>query len=121
MATFSKIALSASTNGKAIAIQSTGPTGNNGTTVHTAGASSTIDEIWLYAVNYSAASISLTLQWGLITSAQDVVTTIAAGSTGLGPILIVPGLILGNSLVLRAFASVTSSVTVFGYVNRITA
>ncbi len=52
MATYSKVLLSGSTNGKGIKIAS------SSTTVHTAIAgTSSIDEIWLYAVNSSAADV----------------------------------------------------------------
>ncbi len=122
MATFSKIILSGSTSGKQIAIQSTGPTGNLGTTIHTAGASTILDEIWLYAVNYSATSTLLTLQWGTITSNRETTLQLLPNSLGLrGLTPIISGLILGNSLILSAFAGTTSRISVYGYVNRITA
>lgn len=122
MATFSKIILSGSTSGKQIAIQSTGPTGNIGTTIHTAGAGTILDEIWLYAVNYSATSTLFTLQWGSVTSTKETRLQLLPNSAGLqGLTPIVAGLILGNSLVLSAFADTTARISVYGYVNRITA
>ena len=121
MATFSKIILSGSTSGKQISIQSTGPTGNLGTTIHTAGAGTILDEIWLYAVNYSATSTPITLQWGTITATKETTLQLLPNSTGLlGLTPIVAGLILGNSLVLSAFSSAASRIAVYGYVNRIT-
>jgi hypothetical protein len=48
---------------------------------------------------------------------QNIVVTLAA-QAGLVPI--VPGLILQNGMVVKAFASVASKVTLSGFVNSIT-
>lgn len=115
MATFSKQLLSGSTNGKSILVAATS---TPGTTVHTAvSGTSSFDEIWLYAQNTDTVDRLLTIEYGGTTSPNDkFIVTIAAQS---GLVLVVPGLILQNSLVLKAFASATNVVTVNGYVNRI--
>jgi hypothetical protein len=55
MATFTKKILSASTDGKAVKVAATATAG---TTIHTGSATATtIDEVWIYAVNSSVSSV----------------------------------------------------------------
>ena len=116
MATFSKQLLSGSTNGKAIKVAQTATAG---TTIHTAvSGTSSLDEIWLYAHNSSAATVKLTLEWGEAT-APDGNIEINIGAEGTGLVLVAPGLLLQNSLVVKAFAGTANVVTLTGYVNRI--
>jgi hypothetical protein len=116
MATFSKQLLSGSTNGKAIKVAATATAG---TLIHTAASgTSTLDEIWLYAHNTSSASVKLTLEWGEAT-APDGHIEVNIGAEGTGLILVAPGILLQNSLVVRAFASSANVINIFGYVNRI--
>jgi len=120
MATFSKQILSGSTDGKAIKVAATS---SAGTTIHTGSSTATtLDEVWIYAVNTSASSVKLTVQWGGTTSPDDDIEATIAGESGLT--LVIPGLVLkGNAtpLVVRAFAGTTNVITLSGYVNRITA
>jgi hypothetical protein len=116
MATFTKTLLSGSTNGKAIKVVQTATAG---TTIHTAvSGTSSIDEIWLYAHNSSAATVKLTLEWGEAT-APDGNIEINIGAEGTGLVLVSPGLLLQNSLVVKAFAASANVITLTGYVNRI--
>jgi hypothetical protein len=114
MATFTKQKLSGSTDGKAIKVAATATAG---TTIHTAHATA-LDEIWLYAHNSSASTVKLTLEFGG-TAAPDDHIEINIGAEGVGLVLVSPGLILTNSLVVRAFAGTANVVTLTGYVNRI--
>jgi hypothetical protein len=115
MATYTKRILSGSTNGKAITVVQTASPGD---TVHTAVAgSSDMDEIWIYVYNVSISPIDLTLQWGGTAAIDGIVGTID-GSAGM--ILVAPGLLLNNSLIVKAFAT-TSGLAIQGFVNRITA
>jgi len=120
MATFSKITLSGSTDGRAIKVAATATAG---TTIHTASATATTyDEIWLYAQNTDSTDRKLTIEWGSTTSPDDLIEFTVKAENGL--YLIVPGLVLkGNAspLVVRAFAATADVVTIHGYVNRITA
>lgn len=114
MTTLTKLKLSGSTDGKPIKVAATATLG---TTIHTAHATA-LDEIWLYAFNSSASGVLLTIEYGGATAPdQNIVSTIAS-KTGLT--LVVPGLILTNSLVVTAFAGTTNVITLSGYVNRIT-
>ena len=121
MATFTKVLLSGSTQGKAIKIAAT-TSGSAGTTIHATGTSSSIiDEVWLYAYNSSSSAVVLTVQWGGVT-AVDNETKISIPATS-GLTLVIPGLILtgtGSAAnTIAAYAGTTNVVTVSGYVNRI--
>jgi hypothetical protein len=114
MATFTKLKLSGSTDGKAIKVVQTATAG---TTIHTAHATA-LDEIWLYAHNSSSGTVKLTLEFGG-TGAPDDHIEINIGMEGTGLVLVSPGLLLTNSLVVKAFAATANVVTITGYVNRI--
>ena len=116
MATFTKTLLSGSTNGKAIKVVATATAG---TTIHTAvSGTASLDEVWLYAHNSSASTVKLTLEWGEAT-APDGNIEINVGAEGTGLVLVSPGILLQNSLVIKAFAATANVVTLTGYVNRI--
>ena len=120
MATYTKIPLSGSTDGRGIHIDDDATPGK---LVHEGSATATtIDEIWLYAQNYDTTARKLTIEWGGATAGGDIMELTIAAESGL--VLIVPGLIIkGNAteLEVRAFAATTSAINIFGYVNRITA
>ena len=117
MATFSKLALSGSTNGKGIKITEDATAGN---LIHTAvSGTSDYDEIWLYCVNSSSSDVKLTIEWGETTVPDGNIEFTVAAEEGLK--CIVPGLVLQNGLVARAFASTADVLVVHGFVNRITA
>jgi len=120
MATFSKITLSGSTDGRAIKVAQTATAG---TTIHTGSATATTyDEVWLYAMNTDTTDRKLTIEWGGVSAPDDLIEFTVKAESGL--YLIVPGLVLkGNAtpLVVRAFAATADVVTILGYVNRITA
>jgi len=115
MATYSKELLSASTNGKGILVAATATAG---TTIHTAVSGTTdIDEIWLYAVNAHSADIKLTLEWGEATEPTGNIEITVPSEAGL--MLLVPGLLLQNGLVVKAFAGTANEIVIHGYVNKI--
>jgi hypothetical protein len=120
MATYSKIHLSGSTDGKLIKVAATATAG---TTIHTGSSTATTyDEIWLYAVNSDATDRKLTIEFGGTSSPDDLIEQTITAESGL--LLVVPGLVIkGNAtaLVVRAFAATANVVMVGGYVNRITA
>lgn len=118
MATFVKRKLSGSTDGKPIKVVQTATAGD---TIHTAVAGTTagtFDEIWLYAYNGHTDSVVLTIEFGgASVPDQNIVVTLASKS---GLQLIVPGLILQNAMVVKAFAGTANVVTISGFVNSIT-
>jgi hypothetical protein len=120
MATFSKIALSGSTDGKMIKVAQTATAG---TTIHTGSdTATTFDEIWLYAVNSGVSDVKLTVEWGGTSSPDDLIEFTVPAESGL--YLVSPGLVIkGNAsaLIVRAFAATADVINIAGYVNRITA
>ena len=130
--TITKRLLSGSVDGLAIGITAT--QGATYATIHTgtSGATSTIDEVWLYAQNNFSQAIELVLEWGQSATPTNIVASVPPKD---GPVLVVPGLLLlgsataatdivayyqgvnggSNSLI----ASAGGAVSIFGYVNRI--
>ena len=115
MATYSKQKLSGSTDGKGIKVTQTATAGD---TIHTAHATD-LDEIWIYAVNSSGNDVKLTLEWGEATAPDGNIEVVIPAENGL--VLVVPGLLLTNSLVVKAFADTANVLLIHGFVNRITA
>lgn len=115
MATFSRLLLSASTNGKPVqATASATP----GTTIHTAVTGTTsYDEVYAWVTNSTAAPITLTIEWGGTTANTDHMCTSLSIPANSPPIPIVTGQVLQNGLLFRAFCSGYLQFT--GYVNRI--
>lgn len=109
-----KLKLSGSTDGRGIKIVATATAG---TIIHTAHATS-LDEVWLYAFNSSGAPVSLTIEQGGVSAPDDNITLAIPSLVGL--VLIVPGLIVTGSVVVRAFAGTTNVIICYGFVNRIT-
>jgi hypothetical protein len=111
--TFTKVVLSGSTNGKQIKIAATATAG---TTIHTAHATS-LDEIWLWAVNSSTTAVKITVEWGEATAPDGNIEVTIPGESGY--LMVVPGLVLTGSLVVKAFAGTANVILVNGYCNRI--
>lgn len=119
MATFTKQILSASTDGRAIKVVATATAG---TLIHTGSTTATtIDEIWLYAMNTSASNVKLTLEWGDATAPDSHIEVTVVSEAGL--VCVAPGLLIkGNAtpLTVKAFAGTANVITIHGFVNRIT-
>lgn len=114
MATFSKLPFSGSTNGKAILVSQTATAGD---LIHTAQSGTAgLDEVWLYASNNSATTVKLTVEYGGVAE-EDHIELNIPGESGL--VLVVPGLVLNNAQVVRAFAATTNVISISGYINRI--
>lgn len=129
MATIVKRLLSGSTDGQAIGVTATqGATYN---TIHTAasGATSTVDEVFIYANNNFTSDLNLVLEFGASATATTINAVIPSRG---GPQLVVPGLLLLGSATaandIVAYVGNTNSVatsgatqlSVYGYVHRIT-
>lgn len=122
MATFSKLTLQpAGTTGTGLGVK-VAATATAGTPIHTASTvSTTIDEIWLYAVNTGASSVKLTIEWGEATAPDGNIEVTVLPEAGL--VTVIPGLVLqGNATakVVRAFAGTADVIVMHGFVNRIT-
>lgn len=118
MSTFTKAKFSGSTDGLPIKIAATAI--GLADTIHTAVAGVVnFDEVWLWAQNSSSAGVKLTICWGGVTDVDHTIEFTVAAEEGLK--CIVPGLILQNAKVVKAFAGTTNVLTVLGFVNKITA
>jgi len=118
MATAVKRKLSGSTDGKPIKVVQTATAGD---TIHTAVAGTTagtFDEIWLWAYNGHSAAVTLTIEFGGATVPDQNIISSLASKSGLQ--LIVPGLILQNGMVVKAFAGTANVITISGFVNSLT-
>lgn len=113
MSTFTKVKLSGSTDGRGVKVVATA---SSGTTIHTADASA-LDEVWLYAYNSDTVSIVLTLQMGGTSTPDDDIKLSVPSQQGL--LLVVAGLILTNSTIVKAYAGTANKVIMYGFVNRI--
>jgi len=117
MATYSKNDLSGSTTGRGILVAATATLG---TTIHTAvTGTDNFDEIWLWAINNHTADLLLTIEWGGVTSPNDLIVLTVPTQGGL--IQVAPGLLLQNALVATAFAASANLISIHGFVNEIVA
>ena len=113
MSTYSKQLLSGCVNGLGIAVS--GSVAGSGVVVHTAvSGTGSFDEVWIYGLNTSASSVKTTVEWGETSNPIEVTIP---GEGGL--YLIVPGLLLQNEKVIRAFATTPNVIVINGFVNRI--
>lgn len=112
MAIFTKLQLSGSTNGRPIKVTTTA---TPGTLIHTAGVD--LDELWLYAVGTGAPTKKLTIELGGVTDSDDLIEVDISAAEGL--ILVLPGVPMNGSVVIRAFAETANIINIVGWVNRI--
>jgi hypothetical protein len=120
MATYSRQLLSGSTNGQPVKVAATAI--GSGTTIHTAvSGTSSFDEIYLWVTNTSSSAVALTIGWGGTTDPDSLVCDAVTipPSSDCPPIPIVAGLVLQNSLIVKAAAGTTNVLLLTGYVNRI--
>jgi len=94
------------------------------TTIHaTPTTTTTLDEVWLYAVNSHSADLKVTIRFGGIEEPEDYIETTVTAESGL--VLLVPGLILqgmaSTGQIILGAAATGDEVAVYGYVNRIAA
>ena len=119
MAQVSKAKLSGSADGRNILVVATA---SAGTTIHTAVSGTTagtFDEIWLYAYNSDTVARLLTIQFGGTTAVNDDIKVSIAPQQGL--VTLVPGLILQNGSIVRAYAAAANVITIAGFVNSVVA
>lgn len=120
MATYTKQFLSESINGKAVNITATGA---STTLIHTTPiSSSSMDEVWLYATNSSAADITFNLLYGGTNFTNDILFE-GVVEAYAGNVLICPGLIAkgdgATGFSIYGNSTSVSGINIFGYVNRI--
>lgn len=116
MATFTKKLLSSSTNGQPIKV--TAITNGTAITIHTAvvGAAS-FDEIWLYASNTDTITRNLIILWGGTVEPDNQI--IIGIPPQQGRTLCIDGVLLQNSLIVKAYASAANVIIIDGFANNI--
>lgn len=116
MATYASQIASGSTNGRMIEIAATA---TPGTTLHTAvSGTSSMDEVYVWAMNHHTDDVLLTIEWGGVTSTDDLIEQYIPFDSGLH--LVIPGFRIQNGLLVRAFAGTTNVISCAVNVNRIT-
>jgi hypothetical protein len=112
--TLTKVKLSSSTDGKGIKIAQTATAG---TAIHTAVSGTTdLDEIWLWAVNSDTTARKLTIEFGGVSSPDNLIEITIPPESGLYQV--VPGLLLQNGATVAAFCATANVVMVYGFVHR---
>jgi len=111
------VLLSGSTNGRAIPVAATA---TPGTAIHTAIAGTTaFDEVYLWASNVTAATATLTIEWGGVTDPGDHAVKALSIPANSPPIPVVTGQVLNNALLVKAFSGTASAINLTGFANRI--
>lgn len=117
MATYSRILLSGSTNGRNIPVAATA---TPGTLLHTAVSGATaFDEVYLWAANVTGTAATLTVEWGGVTDPGDHMVKALSIPANSPPIPIATGQVLNGGLSVRAFSGTASAINISGFVNRI--
>ena len=113
---YQKRKLSGSADGRGIKVAaSTTP----GTLVHTAlssVAANEWDEVFIQAVNTSDTAVKLTVEWGGTSSPDDHIEVTIPAENGFTEVI--PGHVLQNGALVRAFAAQADVIVLHGYVNR---
>ncbi len=114
-ADYTKVQLSGGNNGRNIKVAATS---TPGTLIHTAtAAASTLDELFLDAINSSALAVKITIELGGVTDPDDLIEFTVPPEDG--PYSLVRGYVLDNGILVRAFAGTTNVIMINGFVNRI--
>lgn len=118
MALWNKIVLSGSTDGQGIKVTGSAP--SLGTVIHTAvtGAADSIDEIWLFAHSNVTTLNNIGFAIGPTTATGSIYKHTVTGDDRSGLHLVMPGLVLRNAKVVKAFVTTDTDFVIFGYVNR---
>ena len=116
MATYSRVLLSGSTNGKPIPVVAVATLG---TLIHAPAAGlAGSDEVYLWASNVTNAAVTLTIEWGAAGVGSQLINTYSIPAYS-SPIPIATGQSINNGLLITAFASVANAINISGNANRI--
>lgn len=113
---YQKRKLSGSSDGRGIRVAADA---SPGALIHTAlssVAANEWDEIFIKAVNTSDADVKLTVEWGGTSSPDDHIEVTIPAESGFTEVI--PGHVLQNGAVARAFAATANVIVLHGYVNR---
>ena len=98
--------LTGQTDGKQIKVVQTATPGD---TIH---AAQGIDIVDIFAVNSSSAAVKLTIEWGEATAPDGNIELTIPPESGL--VQVTDRMVIANSLVVKAFASVTDVIMLSG-------
>jgi hypothetical protein len=107
--------LSASTNGRPIAIAAVA---SPGTPLHVANANNTItqfDEVWILVSNVDTAAHTLKLQWGGTSAGDEIDIPVQPGQT----VIAAGGWRINNGLTIRGYTDSASKLNCVGWVNNL--
>lgn len=113
---YQKRKLSGSVDGKGVKV---GANSSPGTLIHRAlssVAANEWDEIFIQAVNTSDSDVKLTVEWGGTNSPGDHIEVTIPAESGFTEVI--PGHVLQNGALVRAFAATADVIVLHGYVNR---
>ena len=113
---YQKRKLSGSTDGCGIKVAASG---SPGTLIHNAlssVAANEWDEIFIEAVNTHTSDVKLTVEWGGTSSPDDLIEVTIPAESGFTEVI--PGHVLQNGALVRAFAARADVIVLHGYVNR---
>src|SRR5262245_38808879 len=112
MATYSRVLLSGSTNGRNIPVAATA---TPGTVLHVAiSGTSGFDEIYLFCANVTGAAATLTIEFGGVLDPGDHLVKSYSVPANSAPIPICTGVCLNNGLTVRAFSGTASALNISG-------
>lgn len=113
-----RIPLSGDATGNFVPVKVTVTTNGTAQTIHTAtNTTGEADDIWLQAVNNTAATVRLTLLKGGVTE-PDQAVIVDIPPAGSLPTRIFDGVPLKGGLILKCYAASANAITLDGWVNR---
>ena len=113
---YQKRKLSGSADGRGIKVAATITPGSLVHTASSSVAANEWDEIFIQAVNTSDAAVKLTVEWGGTDSPGDLIEVTVPAESGFTEVI--PGHVLQNGALVRAFAAQADVIILHGYVNR---
>ena len=113
---YQKRKLSGSVDGRGIKVSASASPGSLIHTALSSVAANEWDEIFIQAVNSSESAVKLTLEWGATNSPDDLIELSIPAESGFTQVI--PGHVLQNGAVVRAFAATADVIVLHGYVNR---
>lgn len=118
MGTYSKILLTGSVAGQGIPVTGLNP--SQGTVIHTGvtGAAGSIDEVYLYGFNTATLAREISFAIGPTTATGSRYTDVLPAGELAGLQLVMPGLPIQATAVIKAYVTVVGAINIFGYVNR---
>ena len=113
---YQKRKLSASVDGRGIKVAASSSPGSLIHRALSSVAANEWDEIFIRAVNASDADVKLTVEWGGTRSPEDHIEIMIPAESGFSEAI--PGHVLQNGALVRAFAATADVIVLHGYVNR---